>query len=101
MLIDFAAHMLSAQCLIHTQIIDVECLDRCQHIVICMMLKHTKCISHHMIFLVHANKDRTLIISDNIQKLLVIIFFHICLKQIRSAVMVHHQHLIQQLVNTI
>ena len=74
--------MLSAQCLIHTEIIDIQSFDICEDIIVDVLRKDAECIALHDLITVFRYKNRPLVILYNGQKLFVGIFFCTVFEQI-------------------
>ena len=91
--------MLSAQILIHTQIVDIDRFNIRHDVVILILLKDTESVSEHLILFIHRHENRPQIVMNQLLQLFVRIFLLIVPEQIRPPVMMHLFHLHQKLVN--
>ena len=95
-LIQFLTGMLSADLLIHTQIVNVQRSDIRHDIIPDMLLKGTEYIAHHLIILICGDEHRSVIIFKNVHQLCRTVFLRRSVKKIRPSVMMNHIHLYQE-----
>ena len=94
--------VLAAAVLIDAEIVDIERLDRCQHMLVGIVKQHTERITEYPSVLL-VNEDRTGILRlfDEDAELLIGVLFASCAEQIGSAVVVNGGYLIQKGIDAV
>lgn len=84
---------------VHAQVVDVECLDICQYIVIQMLLENTEGVALQAVVLIHGGEDRPAFIFQDLTQLFVRILSLTVFEQIWPAFVVDQGDLRQQFVD--